>query len=262
MNQPDSSSSDDYPYVMALPDGGWLVLWNGSAQSSNGSSQNIIAQRYAADGAAVGGNFMLNSEDSASSVVPYASILADGNWLVSWQEWDGPSGNWDAHYQIFDPGGAAVGAEISTNNDPDDARSEVYSKGTALAGGGWVMSWIWKEGPTTYGLFYAHYDADGTQIPGGQVDSFEGFPVQSTESLHSETAAMSLPGARPTPTRTTESWSNATMRVAAALGANRRISQPGAGGLCKSCHPRTARWRLGCGLAASRRHRDAALHWG
>ncbi len=66
-----SSTTEAYPAVLQLNNGGFLISW--SSNNTSGSGFDVIAQRYDANGNAVGTNFIVNS-----------TILGDQN-LLGWR---------------------------------------------------------------------------------------------------------------------------------------------------------------------------------
>jgi Ca2+-binding RTX toxin-like protein len=73
--------------VTALGNGGFLVAygWNPEGGGPTGSFDDIYAQRYDANGNAIGGNFKLNTrKDQFDQNHPTAVTLKNGNVLVSW----------------------------------------------------------------------------------------------------------------------------------------------------------------------------------
>ncbi len=90
------SSSDAYPSVLQLRDGGFLIAW--SSQTAGGSGLDVIAQRYDAAGQAIGDNFIVNSGLANDQNFlgwrgkPLAQ-LADGTVVFVWGDGDNPGHN-------------------------------------------------------------------------------------------------------------------------------------------------------------------------
>jgi hypothetical protein len=86
--------------------------------------------------------------------------LADGGWLVAWQSMGQDGDDLGIYQQRYDADGAAVGAEthVSTHATGRQAEANV----TALADGGWVVSWRsdGQDGDSS-GIYQQRYDADG-----------------------------------------------------------------------------------------------------
>ncbi|WP_305038528.1 Ig-like domain-containing protein [Halomonas alkalisoli] len=79
-----TGSSQIYSSVAALSDGGFVVTWSSSGQ--DGSGYGIFAQRYDAEGDAVGGEFRLSQRTSGNQSDPGIVELADGSLAVTYQD--------------------------------------------------------------------------------------------------------------------------------------------------------------------------------
>ncbi|KAB2963301.1 MAG: hypothetical protein F9K16_06935 [Thermoanaerobaculia bacterium] len=74
------------PGVAALPDGGFVVVWDSvgsSGDDSDGSS--IQARRFAADGSPVDGGFQVNAYTTSYQGNAAVHAAADGGFVVAWQ---------------------------------------------------------------------------------------------------------------------------------------------------------------------------------
>src|SRR5262249_43657875 len=81
----------------------------GSSQGQDGNGKGIYAQRYGADGATRGGEFLVNTETSGDEENPAVASDRDGNFLVVWSLGTFiPQGA----AQLFSSSGAPVGSEI------------------------------------------------------------------------------------------------------------------------------------------------------
>ncbi|WP_112664691.1 hypothetical protein [Microvirga flavescens] len=124
-------------HVMGLLDGGWVVFWS----SDTGESQDLYQQRYDAAGAKVGGETLVNADARASRSKVQSTLLSDGNYVVTWTAYGyGPDGDEGGIYQqVFSASGDKIGAEILVN--VTTVGSQNSATVTALANGGWVVSW-------------------------------------------------------------------------------------------------------------------------
>jgi hypothetical protein len=148
------------PAITALADGGWVVTWQSDEQ--DGSEAGIYQQPYDADGTARGGETRVNTETDGDQTSPRITALADGGWVVTWQS-DGQDGWGDIHQQAFDADGNRLGGEAQVNayTIGDQGSFQI----TALADGGWVVSWqsMGQDG-SGYGVYQQAYDADGIAL--------------------------------------------------------------------------------------------------
>lgn len=132
------------PSVTTLADGSFIVAWVNNDTAQDGSGGAIKAQLYSREGAAIGGEFLVNSVTASSQFTPNVASLSGGGFVISWDDWS----SWDTKAQIYDASGARVGAEfrLITNT----GGNEEYGDITGLAGGGFVATWrttdTWADG--------------------------------------------------------------------------------------------------------------------
>jgi Ca2+-binding RTX toxin-like protein len=106
--------------IVALPDGGFVVIWNdGGSQAIGGTDNDVVAQLYHADGSKNGGELVLTkpalTNNSLNTVE--AVSLGDGRVLVSWEA-GGPQINGpDIFAQIIDTRTAAITVSGTAQND-------------------------------------------------------------------------------------------------------------------------------------------------
>src|SRR5262245_26414482 len=145
----------DYPAVAALTNGGLVVTW----QSAGGSGFGIYGQRYDANGAAVGGEFRVNTTTSVEQRYSSVTGLIDGGFLVTWSSSQDNNG-WSAYAQRYDANGLPVGGEfrVAVLTDTDVAV-------TALADGGFIItSSSTQPGDPALGIYAQRYDANNAPV--------------------------------------------------------------------------------------------------
>ncbi len=164
---------EDFPTVIGLADGGFLITWNARLADStvpaspppDPAFSGIYAQRYDASGAAIGSEFKVSSDTANYQGEPDVKELAGGGFIFTWES-RGQDGDGSGIYaQILDASYAPVGAEfhVSTTTASHQEDPEV----TALTGGGFVITWYsWPSASSTGGAFAQIYDASGTAIGG------------------------------------------------------------------------------------------------
>ncbi len=69
------------PSITAVADGGFVIAWLGGA---DGDGSAVSAQRFAADGSALGDNFLLNAQTGAYQTEPALAQLANGKLVATW----------------------------------------------------------------------------------------------------------------------------------------------------------------------------------
>ncbi len=115
-----TTSGQRYPAAAADDAGNFIVAWDSFGSSATDTSSfSIQAQRYAADGAALGGQFQVNTY--TTNAQRYPSVAADdaGNFVVVWQS-VGSSGtdsdDSSIHGRRFAASGVPVGGEAQVNS--------------------------------------------------------------------------------------------------------------------------------------------------
>ena len=135
------SSYQQKPSVIGLKDGGFVLSWSSNGQ--DGSGYGVYAQRYAASGAAVGGEFRVNTEtngnqtDNTYGYGPTMAASADGGFVVAWPS-NAPyqvsatswTSDWNIQAQIFNSSGttsrfsSSAGA-VNVSGGVDDGKVSV-----------------------------------------------------------------------------------------------------------------------------------------
>ena len=148
--------------VVALSDGGWVVAWQSNGQDGDGNG--IYVQRYAADGASVGGEVRVNSYTTNSQAAPSVASLSDGGWLVTWQSYDQDYyGGTGVYSQRYCSDGTTAGGETRINSYTVGGQYEPSV--AALADGGWFVAWTSERQDGVIGQRYnAHGEAVGAEM--------------------------------------------------------------------------------------------------
>ena len=149
------------PSLTALNDGGWIISWVSEGQDGSGSG--IYAQRYAATGQAINGEFRINSTTLGNQTSPIVAALPDGGWLATWTSVDQDGSGGGIYAQRYDANGNSVGSETLINTTT--ALSQEYSAVSVLQDGGWVVTWnsTGQDG-SGLGIFGQRFSADGTAV--------------------------------------------------------------------------------------------------
>lgn len=146
------------PSVTALADGGWLVSWTSHGQ--DGSTYGIFQRRYDVNGITDGADVQVNAYTGDVQMFPAVTALADGGWLATWSSFDGS--NYGIFQRRYDADGNTDGADVQVNTYATN--DQAFSAVTALADGGWVVSWssTGQDGDVG-GIFQQHFNADGSK---------------------------------------------------------------------------------------------------
>lgn len=152
-----SSEIHVLPAIAGLGDGGWLVTWT----VEDGAEFDVLQQRFDATGLELGFPEVVNTFTANDQGNPAVAALADGGWVVVWE-----SGGQDAtlrtiYQQQYDAYGSPVGGEVRVS--PAAMQAEEHPDVTALADGGWIVSW--EEGDANgLGLYQQRFDARGNPV--------------------------------------------------------------------------------------------------
>jgi Ca2+-binding RTX toxin-like protein len=133
-----TAANQRQPSVAAFQDGGFIVAWHSVDQDGDGAG--VYAQRYNAQGNALGSEFRVNTYTTSDQDVPSVIVLNDGGFVVVWESL-GQDGSGDGIYgQRYDADSNPAGSEFRVNTYTDS-----YQQGASLAalsGGGFVVTWM------------------------------------------------------------------------------------------------------------------------
>lgn len=153
--------SQGWPSAARLEGGGFVVVWQDLAGDAKGAG--VKGQLLAADGARVGGEFLVNTSVQGDQFLPQAAGLRGGGFAVCWTDAGASaadSSGLSVKAQVFDANAAKLGGEITVNSQTAGNQSAPVI--AALAGGGFAIAW--QDASATLG------DADGTSIKLQQFD--------------------------------------------------------------------------------------------
>lgn len=164
------------PVITALSGGGYVIGWTDASQRAGDFSvASVKTQLFAADGARIGTEVLVNTQTSNVQSQQTVTALADGGFVFCWTD---ASGIGDPSYagvkgQIFDAAGAPSGGEFLVNTTITLTQYQPTAAG--LADGGFVTAWtdidsgnvlaqrFSAAGAKLGGEFTANTTADGSQ---------------------------------------------------------------------------------------------------
>lgn len=145
--------------IAALADGGFAITWHDSRPAgSDITGSGVHLRRFDQDGAAVGGDVLVNTATSGNQADPSVTALAGGGHVVTWTD---RGAGWVVKAQLFDSGGARVGGEFVVN--AASGGSAVESAVTALANGNFAVAW-WEGSAHRIQVFTAAGAPVGEQV--------------------------------------------------------------------------------------------------
>ena len=154
--------------VTGLADGGFLVSWS-SFEQVPGGLYDIFAQRYDANGNAVGGEFRLNDGTALDQTYGSVAGLSNGGFAASWSHNNRGADLFDTVVRVFDSNGIAVTGDIVVNQTTagDQFQFGLFTDPiAALANGGFAVSWGESTGQDgdDWGIYPRIYDNDGIAL--------------------------------------------------------------------------------------------------
>lgn len=136
------TSHQRYPAVAPLVEGGFVIVWESYGSPSDPSGSSVQGQRYAADGAPAGGEFLVNSYVSGDQRAPGVAGLPDGGFVVVWES-VGSSGDDSDGSSVqarrFAADGSPVAADFQVNTYTTSYQGNPAVH--AAADGGFVVAW-------------------------------------------------------------------------------------------------------------------------
>lgn len=163
--------------LVGLADGRFLVTW-----SSNDLGGDIRGRLFAADGSALGSDFIVNSTPN-NQQLSAATELADGNLLVTWTDYNFGADHFQTciRARILASDGTPIGSDFIVNSTIQG--SQDFSTTTALSSGRFLVSWHSPDNGDGSSLCIRArlFEADGTPvgddfIVNSTVDNFQAYP--------------------------------------------------------------------------------------
>jgi hypothetical protein len=180
-----SPSDQTYPDVAMDANGDFIVTWTSSGE--DGSGWGVYAQRYNAAGAAVGGEFRVNTTTKGDQTYPSVAMDSVGDAIIVWQSQNQDGSGWGIYGQLYNASGVVVGGEFRINTTTSGDQT---SPGVAMdSAGDFTVVWVCMtqgSGPT---VDAQRYNSQGATL-GGE------FQVNTTleASVSHPAVAMDLSG--------------------------------------------------------------------
>ncbi len=189
-----TTGNQHYPSVARMASGEFIIVWGSDGSSGDDNSiASIQGQRFAADGAPVGGEFQVNDHTTGAQFHSSVAVDAKGDFVVAWLSASSP-GN--------DTSGSSVqGRRFASSGLPIDSQFQINTYTTfdqrnvdlAMADAGeFVVVWRARDFDDGDYLYYSiharRYASDGS--PAGP-----NFGVNSYSTLDQFTPAVSMDSA-------------------------------------------------------------------
>ena len=179
-----TANAQDTPATAALEDGGYVIVWSSNLQ--DGDKDGVFAQRYDADGVAVGSEFQVNTTTAAEQDKASIAGLSDGSFVVVWESKDQDGDAKGIFGQRYDASGNTLGGEFQINTETSGDQTDAQV--VALNQGGFVVTWESKDQDGDgAGVYAQRYDANGNTA-GSE------FQVNTTTTDDQETPVLAALG--------------------------------------------------------------------
>ncbi|MCV6624851.1 MAG: hypothetical protein OIF38_02070, partial [Cellvibrionaceae bacterium] len=132
----DNTGDQISPDAVGLADGGYVIVW----QSNKQLDSDIKAQRYDAQGNAVGSELLVNPHSEAGQSAPTIIALDAGGFAVVWTSAGQDSHGGEVYMRLYSADGQALGDEIQVNDgiDVNHSNSDINQ----LSDGSLLVSWL------------------------------------------------------------------------------------------------------------------------
>ena len=136
INDDAGNSTQYWPTSSGDKSGNFIVTW---VDVRYNDDYDIYAQRFLADGTAIGNNFKVNTDiGNSSQLRPDIAIKENGDFIISWG--DERNGNWDVYAQRYLSDGSPMGDNFKINDDTTNTSQRNPSISTDLIGN-FIISW-------------------------------------------------------------------------------------------------------------------------
>ncbi len=145
--------------------GAYVVVWESIGQ--DGDMEGIFAQRYDADGIAIGSAWQVNTEFTDDQSEPAIAMDAAGNFVITWQSYAQDKNNtFGVYAQRYNAAGVAQGGEIQVNTTTNG--NQQYPDIAMDSAGNFVIVWDGQGSGDGNGIFGQRFDAAGNTV-GGEI---------------------------------------------------------------------------------------------
>jgi hypothetical protein len=152
-----------WPSIAPLKSGGFVVTW--TSLQDPGGSYGVYGRRFTAAGAALGGEFPVNTYKPNTQQSSSVAGLADGGFAVTWMSSGQDGSTWGVYGQRFAASGAIAGVEFPVNTFKTGAQS--YPSVAGLVAGGFVVAWQSAgEDGSGNGVYFRRYLPSGAAAGG------------------------------------------------------------------------------------------------
>jgi hypothetical protein len=154
-----TTGSQTNPQLARGAAGEFIIVWNGAGADD---TAGVFAQLYDAGGAAMGGQFRVNTFTTGSQFTPAAAAIGAGDFIVVWASTGQDGSSSGVFGRRVSAAGALLGAEFRVNTYTSGFQDSPRVAGSP---GGFVVSWdSGGQDGDSYGIFGQCYTAGGAQV--------------------------------------------------------------------------------------------------
>ncbi len=147
-------SSQVYPSISTLSDGGFVVCWGSDIQDS--SDFGVYAQIYDKDGNKSGVEIPVNTYTNRNQWMSNMSGLSDGGFIICWQSDLQDGSDHGVYGQLYDNNGNKRGKEFRVNSYINN--DQELPSVCGLSNGNFVVCWdSWDQDGSGYGIFGKYF---------------------------------------------------------------------------------------------------------
>ncbi len=157
------------PWAALTPDGGFILAWDDN--NRDGSESAVVARRFSIAGAALTGEFQVNSHTADTQSRASVAVSAGGGFVVAWNSYLQDGSMYSVFARRFSSAGAPIGGEFQVNTYTQYYQYHPVAADTV---GDFVIVWIsdQQDGDLS-GVFGRRFSSAGSPLASEfQVNTF------------------------------------------------------------------------------------------
>lgn len=160
------TSSGGFLTTSMAADGSFVIAWTRYVVSGSGWKQNVVAQRYDANGNSLGAELLISDDGG----VPSVAMGQDGSFVITWTGYDA-SGSGIIFAQRYDSSGLPIGSTFQVNTSAIGNyfwwSGQFWPSVAVSQTGAFIITWqSWAQDGSGWGIFAQRYDAHGNPVGG------------------------------------------------------------------------------------------------
>lgn len=161
VNQATALSQDSA--AVAIDDyGRFVITWSGLRSTSGSEAVDIFARRYAANGTALTGEFIVNTYILGPQKQPSIAMDPVGNFVIAWASWGQDADSWGVYARRFTHAGLTTASEFRVNTTTVGNQDVPF---VGMNGAGFVVAWMdYAADRSTTDVAGQRYDRAGNPV--------------------------------------------------------------------------------------------------